>query len=181
MPRSLHALARAKAADAADTFAEENLPAYLDLTEDHVWTAFSHVARHWKGRPQKLAARLLERNVPDYFYVQPGKSNELEAILRDAGLSERDYGLRAKKSKVYGEDADDEVVHVLSEDGRSSTSVKNHSFALTAYADKFESETLLVVFDGGQYDRIKRAVEHCVIKRTHREAVLSPQSRRKAV
>jgi HD superfamily phosphohydrolase len=162
IPRSLVALARSDTATSADEFTSKNLQSYLDLTEDHVWTAFSHVATRWKGRARDLATGLLERKVPDYFYVHSGKSSELNKILTDAGLGPTDFALRPKKSKVYGEGADDDVVHVFNESDGTSTSVRNHSFALNAYADKPETETLLVVFNDKKYARIKRAAEHCV-------------------
>lgn len=161
IPNSLYTLLSAKKADTVEAFLDANLDAYLDVTEDHVWCALGFVSRSWSGPASDLAQSLLERRLLPYFYAQAGKAGELKAILEHSGFDARDYCLRPKKSKVYSESADYDVVHVIGDDNRSRA-VTSHSFTLTAFANRPEEETLLVVLDRSKTDKILKAARHCL-------------------
>jgi HD superfamily phosphohydrolase len=163
IPVSLLTLLRAQGASTADDFIEANLSAYLDITEDHVWTAVGFVSNSWQGRAQDLSHRLLTRRVPEHFLVQQGKAGDVASVLERAGFSPYDYRVRPKKSKVYSDSADDDVVHVLSEDGNVET-VTAHSFTLEAFANKPEVETLLVVLDASKVADIWGAAKRCLVQ-----------------
>jgi HD superfamily phosphohydrolase len=134
------------------------LSAYLDMTEDSIWTMLRHVETAWGGSRSSALARLLfERKVLKHFPIKDGHERLLRATLTERSLAEgADFEIIESPSTVYK----DSGVPVLVEHAHSSRTepITRESFAVGTYRDRPEDERLLVVTNDKALTEIKDAL-----------------------
>lgn len=120
---------------------------YIRLTEDVVWSLVSAAADSQTVPVlQMLAQKLVVRDILPHFAVNAGKMDLLRETLLGEGLVDgRDFHLLDLKTTMYKGDGD-ERVFVLDWQGQIEE-VGEHSDTISAFRDRPEAESLLIVID----------------------------------
>lgn len=160
LPEYLRRIATSKSHDVTD-FMKSALSDYLDLTEDQIWTMTAGAASGRVGRGRDLAKRLLSRNVLPHFKVRRGQTQNVKEVLANEHFqSGIDFALIPLESTLYKEKGGDSVFFVRDE--HQPKEITEESFALTAYNNRPELDTVLVVVDPAKETAIRKAVTQCI-------------------
>jgi hypothetical protein len=140
---------------------EECVNDYVKLTEDVAWVLIAAIAdSSVVPSAQDLASRLLTRNVLRHFRVETGKEELLRVALRSARLEESiDFQILDLKSTMYKGNGD-EVVFVRDWDGNSE-GVVGYSDTISAFRDRPEAESILIVIDEQRFVQIEKIARDC--------------------
>lgn len=140
-------------------FMEESANEYLQLTEDVAWVLISAIANSSGNQQAKtLAARLFDRSILRHNSIEFGKQDLLREILLEDGLVENEhFAVLNVKTTMYRGTAEDRVF-VLDRNG-DIDEVAKHSDTITAFRDRPEGESLLVVIDHSKVDRVTELAE----------------------
>jgi hypothetical protein len=134
---------------------DEGYEDYVRLTEDVAWVLIAAVAES-TGHPQaqRLARGLLTRQILPHFKVEVGKKGLLSEALRDEGfIADRDFHLLDATTTMYKASGG---ARVFVDDGDGGIEeVSQHSETITAFRDKPEAESFLIVLDQNKRSRIE--------------------------
>ena len=138
-----------------DTLLSDGYQDYVRLTEDSIWTLVSVVADSSAvASMRSMALKLLRRDILPHWAVRVGKGKLLRATLLRDGLDEvHDFHLLDLKTVMYKAEGD-ERVFVVDWQGQIEE-VGEHSDTISAFRDRPEAESLLIVIDTGKEDHIK--------------------------
>ena len=145
-------------------FMNEAYADYIQITEDAVWTLIAAAA---EGRltPTLVtpAEQLLTRQILDHFYISPGKKKLLgEALSEDGFEEEEDFHLLEVQTTLYkspgGKSPDDKSVFVQDEENKVED-ITRHSELISAFRDKPEIESFLVVLNPSKVEAIKKKAD----------------------
>jgi uncharacterized protein len=130
---------------------------YIRLTEDVAWVLIAAVAESpVVPQAQALARGLLTRKILPHFTIEVGKKDLLSDTLQGDGfVANRDFHLLDVKTTMYKGSGDGRVF-VLGWDG-AIDEVSDHSETITAFRDRPEAESLLIVLDYAKLSRIQEA------------------------
>lgn len=129
------------------TLMTEGYQDYIRLTEDAIWSLVS-AAADIEAVPviQSLAHKLLVREILPHFAVNTGKRELLrETLLKEGLVENREFHLLDLKTTMYKGDGD-ERVFVVDWQG-DIEEVGEHSDTISAFRDRPEAESLLIVID----------------------------------
>jgi hypothetical protein len=148
-------------------FMKETHSDYIRLTEDVIWTLVSVLADSSIVPPvQMLAQKLLKRQILPHFTIKTGRKKLLEESLVKAGFRTAvDFRLVDLKTTIY-KAAGDEHVFVLGWD-RNIEEITEHSDTISAFQDRPEAESLLIIVDEKKKHGIESAAKehHFVVAR----------------
>jgi uncharacterized protein len=134
---------------------------YVRLTEDVTWTLVSALANSTTvPAAQILAQKLLTRDILPHFMIKTGRKELLQECLIEAGFdADTDFHLVDLKTTMYRANSN-EHVFVLGWD-RSIEEIAEHSDTISAFQDRPEAESLLIIVDAMKQKKIERlAREH---------------------
>jgi HD superfamily phosphohydrolase len=139
-------------------FMNEAYPDYIKITEDMIWTVVAAAA---EGRLAEVLAtpaeQLLMRQILEHFYVSPGKKALLGQALSDSGFKkEEDFHLLDVETTMYKVRGDKGV---FVQDEEKVDEVTRHSEMISAFRDKPEIESFLVVLNPSKAEAIRNRAE----------------------
>ncbi|MBI4292029.1 MAG: HD domain-containing protein [Betaproteobacteria bacterium] len=136
-------------------FMDQAMSDYVNLTEDAVWVLVAAIANSSADRSaQILAQRLLRRSILLHFQVAHDKEDLLDQALRRAGFRDPiDYHLLDLTTTMYKGSGDEGVF--VRDWGGNIEEVTGLSGTITAFRDRPEVESLLIVVDGSKAEQIR--------------------------
>jgi HD superfamily phosphohydrolase len=140
-------------------FMNEAYADYVVVSEDSVWTVVAAAA---EGRLTKELAtpaeQLLTRDILEHLYISPGKKGLLGEALRDEGFKvEEDFHLLDSETTMY-KGLGGRGVFVLDEQNNVEE-VTKHSETISAFRDRPEIESFLVLLNPSKAEGIKRTAD----------------------
>jgi HD superfamily phosphohydrolase len=139
-----------------DTLMAEGYQDYIRLTEDAIWSLVSAAADS-KVIPliQCLAHKLLVREILPHFAINTGKRELLrEALLQEGLVEDCAFHLLDLKTTMYKGNSD-EGVFVVDWQG-DIEEVGEYSNTISAFRDRPEAESLLIVVDTAKTAAIEK-------------------------
>lgn len=125
--------------------AKRLLPAYVNTTEDHLWTAITASAKR-SDRLGQLSRMLLERTPVRSVRVAKDKYEILEKALRKEGIKTEQCRVRILPRRLYKQEGRNQVYVQGIRDERPEH-IATRSKLLSVLGNQVETEALLVVFD----------------------------------
>jgi hypothetical protein len=136
-------------------FMADALNDYVRLTEDAVWNLVTAIADNALIPELKsLAFKIMTRAILLHFEIEEGKTDLLREILRERKLIEgTDFFVLSLKTTMYKRNGD-ERVFVVDWEG-DIEEVAAHSETISAFRDRPEAESLLIVINEKASDTIR--------------------------
>jgi hypothetical protein len=132
---------------------------YEQLTEDVVWTMITAAAaRRLTPTLVSPAEQLLTRSILQHFYVSPGKKGLLlESLSNDGFRDGEDFYLLDSATTMY-KGLGGQGVFVQDEQG-DVDEIPRHSETISAFRDRPEAESFLIVLNQSRAEEIKKTAE----------------------
>jgi uncharacterized protein len=141
------------------TFMREAHQDYANLTEDSVWTLIAAAAEQ-RLAPALVgpAEQLLTRSILEHFYVSPGKKALLREALTSDGLRDgEEFHLLDSATTMYKGLGGHGVF--VQDEQKNVEEILRHSETISAFRDRPEAESFLVVLDQRKAGQIKSTAE----------------------
>lgn len=159
IPRYLTSVANVSAGAYDQSFLDEYLEAYVDLTEDRIWTLASvvSVGESQFGLARNLARRLLSREPFIHYPVERNKQDILKGALDAEDLEDgNDFAVVETHTTPYKTRED--PVYVINWDG-DIDDISKHSELISMLGERTESEQLLVIINQSRRDEILKIAD----------------------
>jgi HD superfamily phosphohydrolase len=169
---AVHGQIKSKPADrlSKNNFIKANFQNYINLTESEIWSLVGAVSRSDDHRipsqMKDLAGKLLSRDPIGHKSINAGKEPLLRAILEEKGyIEKRDFVIVDLPSTMYKKESEDKVFVVNSEG--TIQEITSHSEMMTAFHDRAECESLLILIDPKKKKIFEHAEELRAISTNH--------------
>ena len=132
---------------------------YVHRTEDSVWTLIAAAAEQ-RLVPALIepAEQLLTRNILEHFHISPGKKALLREALSNDGFQEgADFHVLDSATTMYKGLAGNGVF--VQDEQNNVEEILRHSETISAFRDRPEAESFLVVLDQSKAGQIKNTAE----------------------